>query len=195
MERIHNIDKLLRTGIDMMVATGYHNTSINEVIKKAKLPKGSFYYLYKDKKTFALAALQRHGEEMVAAMQRFFSDPDHTPLAAIRAYYTDAIKTLSKDSYAYGCFLGNMGQEMSDVDNDFRQLVDHVFERIHNCLSAQLLSAQEVGEIKSSADADVIADLIINTWHGSLLRMKSSKSSQPLEIFINDFFSVIGCNV
>ncbi len=169
MERIHNIDKLLRTGIDMMVTTGYHHTSINEVIKKAKLPKGSFYYLYKDKKTFALAALQRHGEEMVASMHRFFSDPAYAPMASIKAYYADAIDTFSKDSYAYGCFLGNMGQEMSDIDADFRQLVDQVFERIHNSLSAQLILAQEAGELSSSADTDVIADLIINTWHDSLV--------------------------
>ena len=195
MDRIHDVDHLLQTGIDLMVVSGYHNTSINAVIRKAGLPKGSFYHLYKDKKAFALDAVKRHGKYLCDGMDEVFSNASYSPLEAIRQYYLKSIQVLGEAGYGQGCFLGNMGQEMSDVDEDFRLVIQTAFNRLHAKLNAQLLKAKEAGEIGSDRNTEVLADLIINTWHGSLLRMKASRSKNQLDIFVNDFFDVIACNV
>lgn len=194
MDRIHDIDKLLQTGIEMMVASGYHNTSINEVIRKAGLPKGSFYYLYKDKKAFALAAIRSYGDVLAEAMDRIFADPSFGPMEAVKQYYLQSIASLESTSYSRGCFIGNMGQEMSDVDEDFRELVQKIFARLNEKLSKQLNKAQHAGELSKSANTDVLAEIVENTWHGSLIHMKASKSSKPLDVFINDFFTLLMCN-
>ena len=141
MDRIHDIDSLLKTGIDLMVASGYHNTSINEVIRVAGLPKGSFYYLYKDKKAFALEAISRYAQDLGNGMDRVFSNADLTPLEAIRRYYLGSIQSLHEAGFSHGCFLGNMGQEMSDVDEDFRRVIELGFALIHEKLSVQLVKA------------------------------------------------------
>lgn len=195
MDRIHDVDNLLQTGINLMVASGYHNTSINDIIREAGLPKGSFYYLYKDKKAFALDAVRRYVDELVNDMAGVFSRESSTPLQAIKEFYLESIQSMDAVGFAHGCFLGNVGQEMSDVDPDFRKVVKEGFDRVHDQLSVQLSKAKEAGELAPNADVDVIADLFINTWHGSLLRMKASKSRKPLEIFINEFFSFVSCNV
>jgi len=195
MDRIHDVDNLLQTGIDLMAANGYHNTSINEVIRKAGLPKGSFYYLYKDKKAFALDAIKSYAEGLGENMDRVFSNNALSSVEAIKQYYMDSIQTLNNVGYAQGCFLGNMGQEMSDVDDEFRSVIEHGFALIHAKLNTQLIKAQQAGELAASSDTDVIADLLINTWHGSLIRMKTTRSQKPLDIFVNEFFLLLGCNI
>ena len=195
MERIHDVKKLIQTGVDLMIANGYHNTSINEVIRQAGLPKGSFYYLYKDKKAFALDAINDYSENLVVTMDKIFADESLSPIEAIRKYYANSIAGLKKANYANGCFLGNMGQEMSDVDEDFRDVIEKSFSRLRDKHSAQLVKAQEAGELGNHVNTDVYADIIINLWHGTMLRMKASRSKKPLDIFMNDFFNLIGCNV
>ncbi len=195
MDRIHSVDKLLQTGIAMMVADGYHNTSINKVIQQAGLPKGSFYYLYKDKKAFAIAAIQQYADDTLATMARIFENPALTPIAGVRQYFANSIDTFAKTNYCQGCFLGNMSLELSDVDEDFRTVIQHSLSRLSASIQQQLDLAIADGSLKKSANTAVLADLMINTWHGTLLRMKATRSRQPLEIFINDFFNQITCNV
>ena len=194
MDRIHNVDHLLQTGINMMAGSGYHHTSINEVIRQAGMPKGSFYYLYKDKKAFALDAVGHYVKDLLDNMERWFTDEAYGPLEAIKRFYEESIQSLNKVGYAHGCFLGNMGQEMADVDEDFRVVVERGFDQIHERLTAQLMKAEQAGELAEGANPSVIADLIINTWHGSLIRMKTTRSPQSLDVFTHSFFSMISRN-
>ena len=195
MDRIHSVEKLLQTGIDMMVTDGYHHTSINKVIQQAGLPKGSFYYLYKDKKAFALAAIQQYADNTVATMARIFETPGITPIASVRQYFAESIDNFKQTNYCKGCFLGNMSLELSDVDEDFRTLIQQSLARLSTAIKQQLDLAVADGSLKKDTKTDVLADLMINTWHGTLLRMKATRSRQPLDIFIDDFFNQITCNV
>ena len=195
MERIHDVNKLLQTGIGMMMTNGYHNTSINAVIKEAKLPKGSFYYLYKDKKSFALDALRNYNDGLIGRFDELASNDAYTPMEAIKLFFQRGIDALKASNYSNGCFLGNMGQEMSNIDEDFRAVILQGFERLREGLSAHLKKAQEAGELNLDADTDVYAELIIHAYHGALLRMKTSKSKKPLDIFMHHFFSLVTCNV
>ena len=194
MERIHDVNKLLQTGIDMMMTSGYHNTSINAIIKKAKLPKGSFYYLYKDKKAFALDALRNYNDGLISQFTKITSSDSYTPLEAIQEYFRRSINGLKATNYANGCFLGNMGQEMSNIDEDFRAVILQGFDRLRDGMSAHLKKAQEVGELNPDVNTDVYAELIIHAYHGALLRMKTSRSKKPLDIFMDNFFSLVTCN-
>jgi len=195
MERKHEIDHLLETGIAMMAANGYHHTSINDVIKAAGMPKGSFYYLYKDKKEFSLDALDHYAKSLSNSMDRHFANESLSPIEGIRTYFKESIKNLKQAEYCWGCLLGNMAQELSDVDEEFRLKIKSALELAKSRVSKQIEKAQQVGEISKSDDPDTIAELIIYTWHGALIRMKSSRDGKPLGIFIDDFFSLIMRNV
>jgi TetR/AcrR family transcriptional repressor of nem operon len=46
-----------------------------------------------------------------------------------------------------------------------------------------LEAAKKAGEIDESTDPYEMADFIINSWEGALLRMKAEKSPEPLLLF------------
>jgi TetR/AcrR family transcriptional repressor of nem operon len=64
--------------------------------------------------------------------------------------------------------------------------------RYRNLLSAGLARAQEEGAIRHDKTATELADLLLNSWQGALLRMKIDKSSLPLrqccQDLLDDFF-------
>jgi TetR/AcrR family transcriptional repressor of nem operon len=55
-----------------------------------------------------------------------------------------------------------------------------------------LAKAQQQGTVRSDKSAEEMADLLINTWQGALLRMKIEKSSIPVKQcckdLLEDFF-------
>lgn len=191
MDRKHDINHLLQTGIRLMSANGYHHTSINEVIKQAGLPKGSFYYLYKDKKAFALDAVKHYVDRLINTMQMHFDQQGQSPLEGLHNYYQQSIRNMEQSNFTEGCFLGNMGQEMADIDEDFRQLISQSFSRIDEALSAQISKAQQAGQIGDTSPALLLAQLASQAWHGALIQMKAHKSSKPLELFMSVFWSLM----
>jgi TetR/AcrR family transcriptional repressor of nem operon len=54
--------------------------------------------------------------------------------------------------------------------------------------------AQQEGSVRSDKSAEELADLLVNTWQGVLLRMKIEKSSLPLkqccENLLDDYFRI-----
>ncbi len=47
-------EKILMTGADLVQHKGFKNTSIQDILKAAAIPKGSFYYYFDSKEDFGL---------------------------------------------------------------------------------------------------------------------------------------------
>ena len=46
-------DFLLEKGIELLWSKGYNATSVNNIVKEANIPKGSFYFYFNSKEDFA----------------------------------------------------------------------------------------------------------------------------------------------
>jgi TetR/AcrR family transcriptional repressor of nem operon len=53
--------------------------------------------------------------------------------------------------------------------------------RYRDLLKSGLERAQQQGKVRTDKSAVEMADLLVNTWQGALLRMKIEKSSVPLK--------------
>ena len=83
--------------------------------------------------------------------------------------------------------MGNLGQELADVSEPFRERINSFFgiwiQRLEQCI----LEGQDNLEIQASIPAHELAELIVITWEGALLRMKTMKSAYPLHLFMTKF--------
>ncbi|MDP6189387.1 MAG: TetR/AcrR family transcriptional regulator, partial [Gammaproteobacteria bacterium] len=61
-----NRQRLISIGVALLTKKGFGVTGLDEVTKKAGLPKGSFYAYFDSKETFGLA--------LIDAYARFFND-------------------------------------------------------------------------------------------------------------------------
>ncbi|MRR08053.1 MAG: TetR family transcriptional regulator, partial [Deltaproteobacteria bacterium] len=87
-----------------------------------------------------------------------------------------------------GCLIGNLSLEMSDQFEKVRERLEQSLQRWTKVLSGLLLQAQEEKAIPTDLDPEMLAESLISSFQGALLRSKVKKSSEPLKNFTYLYF-------
>lgn len=165
---------------------GYNDTGIKEITDAAGIPKGSFYNYFKSKEQFAISALDYMGQQSLHRINSNLSDESKPPIDRITEFFTDMVeKNIRELNFKQGCFIGNLCQEMADVNTAIGEKIDYIFRNFTATLSQCLSEAQRNGDIRKDYDADKLAEFIFNSWEGALMRMKASRNAQPLTAFLD----------
>ena len=82
--------------------------------------------------------------------------------------------------------------ELGDTSDIVRTSLQVAVIQYRDLLRYGLEKAQQEGTVRADKSAEELADLLVNTWQGVLLRMKIEKSSVPLkqccENLLDDYF-------
>jgi len=183
--------KLLKCGMDLMHRNGYSATSVDDIVRSAGIPKGSFYNYYKSKEEFAVDALHVYTDAVVQMKAEIGSNGSISAKERLRKIFNASCKELKKSKYALGCFCGNMAQEVSDTNPEMRKIIEESFVKMRNNMTALIEEGIIDKSIPSGANPERLADFILNTWEGALLRMKSAKSPEPLDLFLEYLDSIL----
>jgi TetR/AcrR family transcriptional regulator, transcriptional repressor for nem operon len=186
-------DYLLEAGIKVMATCGYNGTSIQDIVDAASVPKGSFYTYFKSKEDFALAAIEMVAEERMAATKKLVGDRKVAPLERLKNFFESSVPGCESNLNG-GCFIGNMCQEMSDSNEAIRIKVRQMMRNKTQIVEDLLEEARLDGSLKNSISASVLAEFLFNAWEGTLMRMKASKSREPLDAFLLALPSILGNN-
>jgi len=178
-------DHILWAGLEVMKKQGYNGTSVKDIVDAAGVPKGSFYNYFESKESFAVDALEAVATEDYLSNRKLLSTTDKSPLQRLQYYFEQNGFHACDCEFKVGCFFGNLGQEMSDSNEAIRQKVKQILKRNTQLFANVLEEAKEAGEIEKTAQTDMIAEFIMNAWEGTLLRMKASRSREPLDTFLN----------
>ena len=184
MRRKYTTNEILEKGLDVMILKGYSHSGLNELLKVSDIPKGSFYNHFKSKEDFGVKLIHYYGENLHTHMRTFMENKELDPLKRIEAFYRDLLKSMTEKNFTCGCLLGNMSQEVGDISDALAEAVNVELISIKALLEKVLLEAKSQGQI-SVDDISGYADFIQNSWHGALLRMKSQRSSEPINQFLN----------
>ena len=177
-------EHILRAGLEVMKIHGYNGTSVKDIVDAAVVPKGSFYNYFPSKESFAVAALQAVADESLSASRDLLASGAGSPLQRLRSYFEQNASQACEDDFKVGCFFGNMCQEMSDSNEIIRGKVRRILVRNTELFDRVLDEAKAAGEIAAGADTGMIAEFVMNAWEGTLMRMKASKSREPLDAFL-----------
>jgi TetR/AcrR family transcriptional regulator, transcriptional repressor for nem operon len=183
--------EIISIGTDLIASHGFNATSIDMVLKAAGVPKGSFYHYFRSKEDFGLAVIDRFAARYDERLATFLCDQDNSPLGRIRNYLLANLERVERNNCSKGCLVGNLGQELSDRNERFRQRLEEVFQSWQEQLAACFREAQEVGELSADLDANAIAEFMLSGMEGAILRAKVMKSSRPLRDFIDILYSRI----
>jgi TetR/AcrR family transcriptional repressor of nem operon len=184
-------EHILEIGANLVHRQGFNNTGISEVLREADVPKGSFYFYFSSKEAFGLELVEFHRIRFVEAMRRQLEESELPPLDRPRGMFAGLRNRLDESGYALGCPIGNLSQEMGDLNPLFAKAIARVFDAMSRYAEGVLSQAKERGDIPVIIDPRETADFIVNSWQGALVRMKASKSPEPLDQFEKFVFSII----
>ncbi len=175
---------IIEKSSDLMYLKGYNGTGVQELADAAAIPKGSFYYYFKSKEDFAIAAMNKYSKDRCETFNQILSDKSVSPLKRIDNLFSRMIDHFSREEkFTKGCFVGNLCEEMGDISRPIGKAADKFFNLLKEPFQECLSEAQENGEISSSHDVEQLSEFIINSMEGSLLRMKASKNAKSMKLF------------
>lgn len=182
--------RLLETGLSMLLQYGYNDLGIQSVLKATGVPKGSFYHYFTSKEDFALQVIDVYMDEVHAGLDASLGDTTLSPLDRVRRFFELSREKYSRDGYL-GCMLGGLGQELSGASEVFREKIESCFSVIAGRIAGCLEEARRQGDLPAHADPRLLANLLLNCWEGAALRSRLWRDATPLEAMLEFYFASV----
>lgn len=186
--RPHVRENLLRVGMKMLHEGGYTATGIKDIVDAAHVPKGSFYNYFKNKEAFGREAVDFYFDSGLPKLRELLGDENTPPLERLRNYFAARARGFRAAGYARGCLLGNFSLEVADHSPLIRERLAVHFQTWSDLIESCIEQAQAAGAIRNQMPAALLAQFLLNSWEGALLRMRAEKSDAPLNQFIEVVF-------
>ncbi|MEN6476021.1 MAG: TetR family transcriptional regulator C-terminal domain-containing protein [Syntrophaceae bacterium] len=173
---------IIREGARLIHKKGFNATGLSDILTAARVPKGSFYFYFKNKQDFGLAVIDHYAEAIAAMSSISLGDNNRPPLQKLADFMDGFTAVFAKMDFTCGCPIGNLMQEMSDLNEAFRDKVGSVYARMAEAIAQCLSEAQDRGDIPVDLDPTQTAQFILNCWEGAIMHMKVVKNDAPLAL-------------
>ena len=179
--QVNTRDRIIETGAEIIHRKGFNHTGIQEILNAASVPKGSFYNYFKSKQDFGLQIIDYFLAHFRRIAEDTLEDTRVSPLNRIYRFLTAFMEYFESQNYTGGCPIGNLAQEMGDLNPAFRQKLCEAIDMMIDAYCRVLTAAQNDGKIMKSLDIRETAGFIVAGWHGAIIQMKLTRSLAPLK--------------
>ncbi|MBO3759089.1 TetR/AcrR family transcriptional regulator [Ciceribacter sp. L1K22] len=183
--------RLVRSGLIFLTERGYSPVGLDEILRHAGVPKGGFYHYFSSKADFGRVLIAAYHAYFAEKLDRWFLDESLSPLSRLRAFVADAEQGMARHDFRRGCLIGNLGQEMGALPEEFRDLLVSALDGWQSRTARCLRTAQAEGEIASRHDPNALAAFFWIGWEGAVLRAKLERRADPLSAFADGFFAML----
>lgn len=184
-------EKILDAGLQVMFRHGYNGTGVREVCAAAAAPQGSFTNHFRSKEAFALEVLNRYFAYVQTLVANALDDRKRSPRRRLKRYLDVITGKLAADEFLRGCLIADFSLEATPHSEPLRARLLEIFAEWRKPFAACIAEAQAAGEIDSAFAADELADFLLASWHGAILRMKVERNAAPLQRFKRIAFATV----
>jgi TetR/AcrR family transcriptional repressor of nem operon len=184
-------DQILRAGLPVMFRSGYHAASVRDICAAARAPQGSFTNHFRSKEAFAVEVLDQYFDYLKGLMRQALNDETLTPRHRLKRYLDIITGKLERDRWMIGCLIGDFSLQVTSHSNLLRKRLDAIFKEWRALFASCIAAAQCAGEVDSDFDAEDLAEFLLTSWQGAILRMKVERSPAALERFKTIVFATV----
>lgn len=178
-------DFLLEKGMEILWRKGYNGTSVNDIVKAADVPKGSFYFYFDSKEDFTVKAIDKYFNGNFTPAKEILENKSISPKQRLIDFHQYRYDILKNDmDCKMGCMAANLGNEMSEHSENIRTAIYIKEQMVLSIITEVIQEAKDIGEIKNPMEAKVIAAFIEDAGKGAMISMKEMKSVEPLDNFM-----------
>lgn len=163
---------------------GYVNTGVSEILEECNIPKGSFYYYFKNKDDLLKEVIELHTDNLI----NFFDKTvDDLSTVKLRTFFSKYFNTIINNECHGGSLLGNLAVEMSDINPDIRKILVKSYEKIEIRLYMFLQMLCKLNEKYRHIEPEIVSKILINQMEGTMLRLKLEKDEAQTQAFFKMF--------
>ncbi len=180
--------EIIKAGMGIIARQGFNSTGIDAILKRAKVPKGSFYHYFSSKQEFGLSVLDHFAAGIERIFDSYLIDESATAVNRLKNCLESLLARFETNNCSIGCLAANMGQELADQSDEFRMKLSGIFRSWLWQFERCIREAQDSGEISNDVSPELLAEFLLSGFEGALLLSKVEKTPAPLRNFINIFF-------
>ena len=183
--RAYEPDVALARALDQFRKDGFAGTSLDDLSAATGMNRPSLYGAFGDKRALYIKTYERYRADARAAMQEAFKGelPLRKRLQRIYAIALDIY--LSGEEGPRGCFTVMTAASEAVADPDIRAMVLSGFHELDKAFAICFRSAQEKGELPTSADPDMLAQMASATIHTIAIRARARTPRKDLEAIVH----------
>ena len=172
--------RILEAAFMEIYRKGFQGMRLDDVLNTTELTKGALYHHFPNKRALGYAVVD---EVILPIMDEMWLEPlkkAQDPLQGLIDVVEQLPEMKPPEIIEYGCPLNNLAQEMSPLDEGFRQRLDYVFRLWHDVTEEALERAKHQGKIRESIDCDETATFIMAALEGCIGIAKNAQSIERL---------------
>ncbi|MFI6977679.1 TetR family transcriptional regulator C-terminal domain-containing protein [Embleya sp. NPDC050154] len=191
MARASKKEQILDAGTETVRRLGLVGASVRDITGGAGVPLGSFSNHFASKEAFGLAVLDRYFADVRTIVAATLEDASRPPVERLRAYFDVVTERLAGREWRDGCLIGNTGVDSAEHSEVIRERLVEIFAEWREPFARCLAEAEAAGEIRTGLPPLDLADYLLASWHGAMLRMKVERDPGPLERFKTVTFATV----
>lgn len=177
-------------------STGFHSTSLDDLLEASGMHRGSFYRTFGDKRAAFDAAfalyVQRVAETDVFPALTSTGSPmtrlEDLLIARLDAALGDAGHAAGDRP---GCLITNTATELAAHDEQASEQVSAALGGARDSIAALLRAAVEAHEVDSALDVDAAADHLFTLLQGAIVMSRSGQSADRLHELLRRAIDVV----
>jgi len=172
--------QILDAAAALIAEHGFTSTSVDDVIKGAKLSgKSHFYHYFKSKDELGYEVLNRQFERFSERGLAILREPMIDPLERLNLFIDAVVALQAESGGRRGSPFGNLAAELADAHEGFRVRIEAVFERWASQIRSLLWEARP--QLQDDVDAVRLSRFIIAALEGAVLMTRVKRDMAVLE--------------
>jgi TetR/AcrR family transcriptional repressor of nem operon len=176
---------ILTAAFEEIYANGFHASSIDAILERTNLTKGALFHQFASKLDLGYAVV----DEVVSPMSlaRWV-----TPLSAFDDPFEGIVQLIERNiveapqaSLNLGCPLGNLIQEMSNGDQEFRRRLRRCIEVWIEGVAEHIEGGRVSGHVHQSAKPRAVAQYVVVAIEGAFTVIKGLRDKSVVPTFVS----------
>jgi TetR/AcrR family transcriptional repressor of nem operon len=178
-KRTSSRERIVEAAVWLFYGNGYNATGVAEILKKAKVNSGSFYFFFKSKEELLLAVLDWYLENLepilIWPVYEATSDPIERVFALLDGYRQKILMT----EFDFTCPIGRLALEIDPARTQVHAKIAANFrgwtEAVKRCL-------EDAGvRLPQGTDTEALAKFVLTVMEGGVMQSRSHKSIAPFD--------------
>jgi TetR/AcrR family transcriptional repressor of nem operon len=173
-------ERILQAAFEEIHHNGFRSASVDAILANTGLTKGALYHHFPNKAALGYAVVD---EIIRRKIEEFWIKPidrEPNPLEGLRGVFNGFSPEEMHMACTTGCPLNNLAQEMSPIDEEFRERIAAVYRAWQAGLVSRLEQGKVEGYVREDVDCDHASTFLVAAIGGASGLAKNSQDPNIL---------------
>jgi TetR/AcrR family transcriptional regulator, transcriptional repressor for nem operon len=189
-QREFDRDAVLERAMATFWSKGYAATSIEDLVARMGIQRGSLYGTFGDKRTLFLAAMDHYQRVVTRELFEALEAP-RSGIEAIRRFFRLRVEGSLDRSRPPGCLVTNSAVELSGRDRRAAAKVGGSLAKIEVAFLRALERARAAGELPAHRDLRALARFLTSSAQGLAVMARTARDRAVLDDVVGIVLSVL----